>query len=247
MGCYWYFFYSVFGTAYVAVMKEYNLPMMMFYATTLQQQRQDALLTTVPMQDEPPLGQWPVSFEGAFTPVTLASLTQWQVHITGQVETPLQYSYPQLKLLPQSFQVRRIVSQYGWSYRSEWSGVAFKELFARSNPKATAKFVQLTNAAGDVRFFALEDCLKSEALLVLHEGAVPLSAWHGGPVRWISFHRWFEAGLAQLTEITLLSKLPAGVQWEQIDTDTLVQPCKIYCYDLKQQKNIDKPGEVKMF
>ena len=212
-----------FGTAYVAVMKEYNLPMMMFYATTLQQQRQDALLTTVPMQDEPPLGQWPVSFEGVFTPVTLASLTQWQVHITGRSR------------------------EQQSEERSEWSGVAFKELFARSNPKATAKFVQLTNASGDVRFFTLEDCLKSEALLVLHEGAVPLSAWHGGPVRWISFHRWFEAGLAQLTEITLLSKLPSGVQWEQIDTETLVQPCKIYCYDLKQQKNVDKPGEVKMF
>ena len=76
---------------------------------------------------------------------------------------------------------------------------------------------------------------------------MPLSAWHGGPVRWMNFHRWFESGIAQLTAITLLSKLPSGVNWERIDTETLVKPCKIYCYDLKQQKTIEKAGEVKTF
>ena len=223
----------------------------MFYATYQQQQTASVtpagMMGASPFSNEPPLGNWPASFEESFEALTPAVVAQWQLSISGQVETPLLFSISQLKLLPQSFQVRRLVSKNGWSIRSEWSGVTFKELFQRSNPQASAKYVQIANAHGSHRYFSLEDCLKSEALLVLHDGPTPLSAWHGGPIRWMSFHRWFEAGLGQVTEITLISKLPPGTTWEALDAETLIKPCKVYCYDLKVQKTLDKAGEVKTF
>ncbi|MCS6266010.1 MAG: molybdopterin-dependent oxidoreductase [Vampirovibrio sp.] len=224
----------------------------MFYATYQQQQTASTNPTAMAVSlmadaNEPPLGNWPASFDEPFQALNSAIVAQWQLSILGQVETPLQFSYAQLKLLPQSFQVRRIVSKNGWSFRSEWSGVSFKELFQRSNPHASAKYVQITNASGSHRYFQLEDCLKSEALLTLHDGPTLLSAWHGGPVRWMSFHRWFEAGLGQVTEIALISKLPSGTTWEALDTETAIKPCKVYCYDLKLQKTIEKAGEVKTF
>jgi DMSO/TMAO reductase YedYZ molybdopterin-dependent catalytic subunit len=200
-----------------------------------------------PINNDPPLGNWPASFEEPFQPLTAAFVAQWHLSISGQVETPLQFSYAQLKLLPQSFQVRRVVSKNGWSFRSDWSGITFKELFQRSNPHATAKYVQITNANGSFRYFSLEDCLKSDALLTLHDGPNVLSAWHGGPIRWMSFHRWFEASLGQVTDISLISKLPAGTAWDVIDAETAIKPCKVYCYDLKLQKTIEKMGEVKTF
>jgi DMSO/TMAO reductase YedYZ molybdopterin-dependent catalytic subunit len=224
----------------------------MFYATYQQQQTASTNPTAMAVSlmadaNEPPLGNWPASFDEPFQALNSAVVAQWQLSISGQVETPLQFSYAQLKLLPQSFQVRRIVSKNGWSFRSEWSGVSFKELFQRSNPHASAKYVQITNANGSHRYFQLEDCLKSEALLTLHDGPTHLSAWHGGPVRWMSFHRWFEAGLGQVTEIALISKLPSGISWEALDAETAIKPCKVYCYDLKLQKTIEKAGEVKTF
>ena len=224
----------------------------MFYATYQQQQtastNPNAMGVSLMVDaNEPPLGNWPANFDEPFQALNSAIVAQWQLSISGQVETPLQFSYAQLKLLPQSFQVRRIVSKNGWSFRSEWSGVSFKELFQRSNPHASAKYVQISNAHGSHRYFQLEDCLKSEALLTLHDGPTQLSAWHGGPVRWMSFHRWFEAGLGQVTEIALISKLPSGTTWEALDAQTAIKPCKVYCYDLKLQKTIEKAGEVKTF
>jgi DMSO/TMAO reductase YedYZ molybdopterin-dependent catalytic subunit len=197
--------------------------------------------------ESPLVEAWPIHFEGALLPEEVSRLQQWSVSVEGLVAKPCTLSVAQLLLMPQSIQVRRVVSQQGWSYKTEWRGIPLKALLPLVSPQAEAAYVVASNARGQSRYWSLAEAVAEEVMLVLGQGVSPLSVWRGGPLRLVAFHGWAETGVSQLSGLSFVSKLPAGVKDATLKASQQIKPCKVYCYDLKTIKSIDKAGEVKGF
>jgi DMSO/TMAO reductase YedYZ molybdopterin-dependent catalytic subunit len=194
-----------------------------------------------------PLTDFPISFAQPWQalPTQQPALLPWVLTLQGAVEQPQQLSYQQLLQLPQSYQLRRIVSEQGWSYKVAWHGVLLKQLLPLVSLQQSASYVLQSNQNGQQQLLPLKDLLEQEALLVTHLENDALHPAHGGPLRLISFSHTLEASIPQVTSLTFVSK--ASKEEQAAMKERLIQPSKVYAYDLKTLKTIEKAGEVKAF
>jgi DMSO/TMAO reductase YedYZ molybdopterin-dependent catalytic subunit len=214
----------------------------MFYGVYKQLKPSDLPLQP---QSEEALLDWPANFEHHWVPYIQTPVIQWDVTLEGHVSDPRTLSYRELVALPQTYQIRRLASKYGWSYRSEWNGVLLQHLMPLVCVQDGVTALEVEDVHGNRVVFPLQALLKSNAMLVLNAGTQALNPWHGGPVRLMAFGYYAEASLGQVKALRFLTKLSkeqkALIDAEQVATG------KYYCYDLKEVKENPKAGEIKGF
>jgi DMSO/TMAO reductase YedYZ molybdopterin-dependent catalytic subunit len=206
---------------------------------------------------------WPVTLESdsPYWPEPQAAAQSWKLELDGQVEQPSVLTYRELLTLPQAFQLRRIVDKAGWSVKAEWEGVLLKHLVSRVKANTQAEWLLQTSANGQQQWLPLKELIQQEALIALRYQGQPLEAWHGGPVRLLVFDRAWHMGLGQLTHLTFapkplrnlaatpeeLANKPEVPLTPEEKGHAPIDAGKVYAFDLKQIKTIERAGEIKHF
>jgi len=142
------------------------------------------------------------------------SAPDWQVEVSGLVETPLALSYDEILALPKSLADARLTSVSGWSVRGSWGGVRLSDLFARAKPMDDATHVQFISYR---RIYTttipLEVALRERTLLAYEFDGEPLEEDYGGPVRIFCPYLWGYKSAKCVVGITLECQSIPGY-WE---------------------------------
>jgi DMSO/TMAO reductase YedYZ molybdopterin-dependent catalytic subunit len=189
-----------------------------------------------------PVTTWLLPYPGT-APLVHKPASQWTLTLDGDVTQPITLIYADLLVLPQSHQMRRIVSKQGWMMKAEWQGVLMKYVTNKVILKPGVRYVRQENAQGHHQTLPLDSLLKQEALILLREGLHAISPWQGGPLRLMVYDQYTELGLGQITRMSFLSQWPADEP--RLEKDGQIQPGKYYAFDLKATKALDRPGEAK--
>lgn len=151
----------------------------------------------------------PVHLEAA-----IPTRAAWRVTIDGYVEQPLALSLAELVRLGTSHAEIDFHCVWGWSRpRCRWRGVRGADLIESSRPLANVCCAVLSAAdspyASCVRLPDIADGMLAVAL----DGR-PLTAEHGGPVRFVPPARlWAYKGVKWLERVTFVNSFEAGF-WE---------------------------------
>ncbi len=189
--------------------------------------------------------EWPASFTEMWKPYPQTPTIQWTLELSPDGLNQQSYTYAELAMLPMTYQVRRLASVYGWSFRAEWQGITLEHLQSLLSFKSEPRFIEIEDVQGKKSCFPLANLIKKQAMLVLFQGASPLSPWHGGPLRFMAFDYIAEYNLGQVKAIRFLNTITP--EQKSLSESALVQAGKYYCYDLKELKEHSKTGELKGF
>jgi hypothetical protein len=192
---------------------------------------------------EPALIEWPASFEHPWVAYPQNPMIQWELTLGGHVAEEKTLRFSQLSGLPMTYQIRRLTSCNGWSFRAEWHGVLIKHLMPLVSVQTGARYLEIEDVHGKTACFSLTTLIKNQAMLVLFQGSHALSPWHGGPVRFMSFENQAEYCLGQVKHVRFLTKLTRE-QKAELDS-SLVQAGKYYAYDLRDYIDHASEGEIK--
>jgi DMSO/TMAO reductase YedYZ molybdopterin-dependent catalytic subunit len=165
-----------------------------------------------------PPGQYDV---GAEWPVLSAEATpslkveEWTMTVDGLVEQPTTWSWDEVQALAGSNYEGDIHCVTTWSkLATSFSGVSVDTLLAAARPTTAATFAVATSTTGYTTNLPIDDIQGGKAWIVWqHEGA-PLTAEHGGPVRFLVPHLYFWKSAKWVTRLTLLDHNEPGF-WEQ--------------------------------
>ena len=147
----------------------------------------------------------------------------YQLEVGGLVEKAQQFSYADLKALPQTTQVSDFHCVEGWSVGDvRWGGIQFEELVKRVRPKPEAKYAvfhALGKTGGSpagldhyIESLPLAELLdKTKAcLLALYQDGQPLTHDHGAPLRLVSPFDLGYKNIKYVTRIEFTAKQPRG-------------------------------------
>ncbi|GAB2198262.1 molybdopterin-dependent oxidoreductase [Sessilibacter sp. MAH4] len=141
----------------------------------------------------------------------------WQLQITGLVDSPLTLSWQDyLKFGHQTwhFDIHCVTR---WSkLGNSFTGVALKDVLALAGVQSEAKFVQFiaySDRDHDTSL-PLDVCLNDDVLIIHEVNNEPLSAEHGFPVRTFAPSKYFYKSLKWLKEIRLIKEDQLGF-WER--------------------------------
>ena len=121
------------------------------------------------------------------------NFADYELRVTGLVETPRSYSLEQLRNMPAKHQVTRHDCVEGWSCIAKWTGVPLKAVLDEAKPKATARFAVFHcfdemggGLSAPEPFYGsidLVDCYHPQTILAygLNNQALPVS--NGAPLR----------------------------------------------------------------
>jgi len=139
----------------------------------------------------------------------------WEFTVTGAVEDPLRFSWPEFRDLPAETQRQDFHCVTGWSkFGCEFTGVPFAELAERAGVHDDAchvMFVALDDYTTDL---PLEACMRDEVLFAWDYDGEPLPSDHGGPLRVVTPHRYAYKGAKWVCGVEFLTEPERGF-WEQ--------------------------------
>ncbi|MBX2860039.1 MAG: molybdopterin-dependent oxidoreductase [Vampirovibrio sp.] len=185
---------------------------------------------------------WPASYEAG---ICTEGLGNWELEITGMVETPKTLDLAALQRLSKTTQNRRLVSIEGWSYRGEWSGILFPHLLQGLELKPGVKFVRQVNLAGQTETMPFSVLQENRAMLCYALKGQALPPLYGGPLRLLAFDRYSYKGLSQLSRLEFTDEDSPGLSKERgLPVDGQIRPGKYYAFDLRDERPIKTPGEV---
>jgi DMSO/TMAO reductase YedYZ molybdopterin-dependent catalytic subunit len=209
----------------------------------LQQKQSDGMSSS--SNAENALLEWPASFSEMWKPYPQTPTVQWTLELSSDALNQKIYTYAEIAMLPMTYQVRRLASLHGWSFRAEWQGITLEHLQSLLSFENEPRFIEVEDAQGRKSYFPLANLIKKQAMLVLFQGANALSPWHGGPLRFMAFDYVAEYNLGQVKAIRFLQSITP--EQKTLSESALVQAGKYYCYDLKELKEHSKAGELKGF
>jgi DMSO/TMAO reductase YedYZ molybdopterin-dependent catalytic subunit len=133
--------------------------------------------------------KWPVLHAGSVPKIDLAT---WRFRVWGEVEHPLELTWPELQALPRQETTQDIHCVTRWSrFDATFSGVHWSTIAERVQPKPSAHFV-IAHAehsfTANVPIASIED---TNALLATGADGEPLSDEHGAPLRLIVPGKYF--------------------------------------------------------
>lgn len=109
---------------------------------------------------------------------------RWKLKVDGLVTTPVEFTYAQLKALPQIAKRKPAQCVTRWSIRdSEWEGVSLRDLITQAGPKPEATWAMFYCEEGYTAPVPLADAMSEDSLLALGLNGRPLSAEQGFPAR----------------------------------------------------------------
>ena len=117
-------------------------------------------------------------------------LDKWNFTISGQVDKPVAWSWPELMALPAEDVTVDIHCVTKWTkLDTTWKGVSVDTLL-KDVPTA-AEFVMAQSYGGYTTNLPLEDVTGGKAWVAYQFGGEPLEAEHGGPARLLVPHLYF--------------------------------------------------------
>jgi DMSO/TMAO reductase YedYZ molybdopterin-dependent catalytic subunit len=154
---------------------------------------------------------WPVLDLGIRPAVTRET---FELEVDGLVAHPLRLGWADLLALPQVESTSDFHCVTTWStFDNAWSGVRFRDLMARAEPRPEARFVLFASSDGYTTNLPLEACLDEDVLVVHGWMGQPLPPEHGGPVRMIVPKRYGWKSAKWIRKITCLAEDHQGF-WE---------------------------------
>jgi DMSO/TMAO reductase YedYZ molybdopterin-dependent catalytic subunit len=141
-------------------------------------------------------------------------LPSYRLRIDGLVDRSLEFTYDQLKALPQVTVDEPTHCVTGWSVLDTvWRGPSLPALLREAGPKPEAKWIMFRSLDGYDAPVPLEDCTVEDAVLALTLNGEPISLEMGFPARPFMPHIYFWKSAKWLTEISLMEEYRDGY-WE---------------------------------
>ena len=123
-------------------------------------------------------------------PTPSVPLDEWRFSITGQVDKPLAWTWPEFTALPSEDVTADIHCVTKWSkLDTAWKGVSVDTLL-KDAPTA-AEYVMAHSYGGYTTNLPLEDLTGGKAWIAYAYGGEPLEPEHGGPARLLVPHLYF--------------------------------------------------------
>jgi DMSO/TMAO reductase YedYZ molybdopterin-dependent catalytic subunit len=146
--------------------------------------------------------KWPVLHYGSVP--RYPDMSAWRLRVTGDVDTPLDLSYDELRALPSVDIHCDIHCVTTWSrLDNTFTGVRMRDLFDRAGARPTAQFVVFHCAAGFTTSVPIELAREDEcAVAWAHDGA-DLAPEHGWPLRGLVPRKYFWKSAKWLERIEL--------------------------------------------
>jgi DMSO/TMAO reductase YedYZ molybdopterin-dependent catalytic subunit len=139
----------------------------------------------------------------------------WTLIIDGEVDNPLVLSHDELQELPITTQVSDFHCVEGWSVPdNKWEGVLFKDLAARVQPKASAKFVLFHAEHEYTSALSLDVAMEEDVILVWRRNDAYLRHEDGYPLRLIVPRLYAYKSVKWVRRISFLQELQLGY-WER--------------------------------
>lgn len=124
-------------------------------------------------------------------------VTNWKLSIGGAVNTPLSFTYDQLREKAAETKLATLDCTGGWYSIQEWQGISLGQMLMEAGLREEAQSVTVRAVSGYQRRFTLEEA--KGYLLALDVANAPLSHGHGFPVRLVA---WDKRGVEWVKWIT---------------------------------------------
>ncbi len=140
----------------------------------------------------------------------------WRLRIDGLVERPIEFTYAELRALPQAEQTSDFHCVTGWSVEGvRWSGVRFADLLAAARPRRGAHALEFVSAEEPyVDTLTLAQAMAPDAMLAHAMDGRPLTREHGAPARVVMPRMYGYKGVKWLDRIVVTRRVTDGY-WEQ--------------------------------
>jgi DMSO/TMAO reductase YedYZ molybdopterin-dependent catalytic subunit len=107
----------------------------------------------------------------------------YKLELAGLVREKQPWTLAQLRALPQTSQITRLICVEGWSAIGQWGGVRFSDFLQRIGADTTAKFVGFKCADDYYTSIDMATALHPQTLLTLTFAGQPLPPQYGFPLR----------------------------------------------------------------
>jgi DMSO/TMAO reductase YedYZ molybdopterin-dependent catalytic subunit len=145
-------------------------------------------------------------------PTPRVELSEWRLSLVGEIDAPLEWSWDELRALPQEEITVDIHCVTKWSkLDTGWVGVSLDTLLA--DVDTAAEFVLARSYGGYTTNLPLADVSGGKAWIAHTYDGEPLDPEHGGPARLLVPHLYFWKSAKWVREIELLSEDEPGF-WE---------------------------------
>ncbi len=141
-------------------------------------------------------------------------ISSYRLKVDGLVDRTLEFTYEQLKALPQVTISKPTHCVTGWSIAgTQWTGPSLPALLRQAGPKPEAKWLMFKSLDGYDTPIPLEDGMVEDAVVALALNGKPISLEMGYPARPFMPQIYFWKSAKWLTEISLLADYVDGY-WE---------------------------------
>jgi DMSO/TMAO reductase YedYZ molybdopterin-dependent catalytic subunit len=140
--------------------------------------------------------------------------SQYRLHIRGLVEEERSFTWQEIMDLPASKVDARLTSVSGWSVRTTWEGVLWRDFIRTVTPKREASHATFSCIGGTYETTVfLTDLDHPRVLLVYAVEGEPLEREYGGPLRMVIPNLYGYKSCKWLETITLTNTMKGGY-WE---------------------------------
>jgi DMSO/TMAO reductase YedYZ molybdopterin-dependent catalytic subunit len=154
---------------------------------------------------------WPVLHYG---PIPKFDGENWNLEVSGLVETPYTLSYAELRALPHATVPADMHCVTGWTtLDNDWEGVSFRTLVEKASPKPEAKWVIAHCAHGYTSNLSLAAMQDEDVLVAWRNHGEDLAPEHGWPLRLVVPKRYAWKSAKWLTGLEFTSQNKRGF-WE---------------------------------
>jgi DMSO/TMAO reductase YedYZ molybdopterin-dependent catalytic subunit len=152
--------------------------------------------------------------ENSIRGVQEIDLQRYRLEITGLVERPRSFSYPELKELPRQERLVTVDCVEGWSVKALWEGIPLRELFALVKPKPEANTVIFHAQDGYTTSLPLDYLLERNIIIADRINGLPLPPALGAPFILVAEGKWGYKWARWITKIELSANPDYRGFWE---------------------------------
>jgi len=143
----------------------------------------------------------------------------WRLEVAGLVERPLSLSFEDLRALPRTERSGTIHCVTRWSRpATAFRGVAIETLLGVARPGGGARFLRFVSGRGHDTTLPIDaargDVVVADEASLDGAAFAPLDPVHGGPVRSVTFARYFYKSVKWLRRVEVLAEDRLGF-WER--------------------------------
>jgi DMSO/TMAO reductase YedYZ molybdopterin-dependent catalytic subunit len=144
-------------------------------------------------------------------------LVNFQLNISGEVNSPLRLSIADIQKLPFTSMVIRQVCVEGWAAIVQWGGVRLRDLLILAQPKPSAKYVYFKSADGYYESWDWASSIHPQTLLAYQMNGKNLPPENGAPLRLAAPIKLGYKQSKWVTEVVVTSQLlPKRGYWEDL-------------------------------